>query len=43
LTWIPFRYNDELPYDREWIEKLVVDEKYLTLVYESDEMIKGFI
>lgn len=43
LDMDPFKYNDELPYDREWIEKLVVDERCLTLVYETDGIIKGFI
>jgi N-acetylglutamate synthase-like GNAT family acetyltransferase len=43
LDMDPFKYSDELPYDRSWIEKLVIDERCLTLVYETEGMIKGFI
>jgi predicted N-acetyltransferase YhbS len=43
LDMDPFKYSDELPYDRSWIEKLVVNERCLTLVYESEGIIKGFI
>ena len=38
-----FKYSDELPYDRSWIEQLVINERCLTLVYETEGMIKGFI
>ena len=39
----PFKYNDDVPYDREWIEQLVLNKKCLTLVYETEGQIKGFI
>ncbi len=38
-----FKYNDDVPFDREWIEQLVIHKKCLTLVYETEGMIKGFI
>jgi len=43
LDMEPFKYNEEIPYDREWIEQLVVNERCLTLVYETEGQIKGFI
>jgi ribosomal protein S18 acetylase RimI-like enzyme len=43
LDMEPFKYNDEVPYDREWIEQLVLNERCLTLVYETEGQIKGFI
>jgi len=43
LNMEPFKYNDEVPYDREWIEQLVQNERCLTLVYETEGQLKGFI
>ena len=43
LDMEPFKYNDEIPYDRTWIEQLVVNERCLTLVYENEGQLKGFI
>ncbi|MEI6753936.1 MAG: GNAT family N-acetyltransferase [Paludibacter sp.] len=43
LDMEPFKYNEEVPYDRSWIEQLVVNDRCLTLVYETDGEIKGFI
>ena len=43
LDMEPFKYNDEIPYDRIWIEQLVVNERCLTLVYENEGQLKGFI
>jgi N-acetylglutamate synthase-like GNAT family acetyltransferase len=43
LDMEPFKYNDDIPYSREWIEQLVVNERCLTLVYVSEGEIKGFI
>ena len=43
LDMEPFKYNDEIPYERSWIEQLVTNERCLTLVYENDGLIKGFI
>ena len=43
LDMDPFKYNDDLPYQRAWIEQLVVNERCLTLVYENEGKIKGFI
>ena len=43
LDMEPFKYNDEIPYDRIWIEQLVVNERCLTLVYENEGLLKGFI
>lgn len=43
LDMEPFKYNEEVPYDRTWIEQLVVNDRCLTLVYENEEQIKGFI
>jgi ribosomal protein S18 acetylase RimI-like enzyme len=43
LDMEPFKYNEEVPYDRSWIEQLVVNERCLTLVYETEGQIKGFI
>lgn len=43
LDMEPFKYDDGLPYDRSWIEQLVVNERCLTLVYETDGLMKGFI
>ena len=43
LDMEPFKYNDELPYEREWIEKLALSKKCLTLVYVTEGEIKGFI
>ena len=43
LDMDPFKYNDEVPYERSWIEQLVINERCLTLVYETEGHIKGFI
>jgi ribosomal protein S18 acetylase RimI-like enzyme len=43
LDMDPFKYNDEVPYERSWIEQLVINERCLTLVYETEGQIKGFI
>jgi ribosomal protein S18 acetylase RimI-like enzyme len=43
LDMEPFKYNDEVPYERSWIEQLVTNERCLTLVYENEGEIKGFI
>jgi len=43
LDMEPFKYNEDIPYDRSWIEQLVTNERCLTLVYETDGVIKGFI
>jgi len=43
LDMEPFKYNDEVPYDRSWIEQLVLNERCITLVYENEGEIKGFI
>ena len=43
LDMKPFKYDDEIPYERSWIEQLVTNERCLTLVYENDGLIKGFI
>jgi ribosomal protein S18 acetylase RimI-like enzyme len=43
LDMEPFKYDDDLPYSREWIEQLVVNDRCLTLVYETEGEIKGFI
>lgn len=43
LDMEPFKYDEGVPYERAWIEQLVMNERCLTLVYESDDEIKGFI
>jgi ribosomal protein S18 acetylase RimI-like enzyme len=43
LDMEPFKYDDGLPYERSWIEQLVVNERCITLVYETENQIKGFI
>jgi len=43
LDMEPFKYDDNLPYERSWIEQLVLNERCLTLVYENENQIKGFI
>ena len=43
LDMEPFKYNDEVPYDRSWIEQLVMNNRCLTLVYETEGQMKGFI
>ena len=43
LDMEPFKYNEESPYDREWIEQLVQNDRCVTLVYETEGQIKGFI
>ena len=43
LDMEPFKYDDGLPYERSWIEQLVTNERCLTLLYETDGLIKGFI
>ena len=43
LDMVPFKYNEEVPYDRSWIEQLVMSDRCLTLVYETEGEIKGFI
>jgi len=43
LDMEPFKYDENVPYNRAWIEQLVQNERCLTLVYESEGKIKGFI
>jgi ribosomal protein S18 acetylase RimI-like enzyme len=43
LDMEPFKYDENVPYDRSWIEQLVLNERCLTLVYENEKEIKGFI
>jgi ribosomal protein S18 acetylase RimI-like enzyme len=43
LDMNPFKYNEEVPYERSWIEQLVTNDRCLTLVYENEGEIKGFI
>ena len=43
LDMEPFKYNEEVPYDRDWIEQLVQNDRCVTLVYETEGRIKGFI
>ena len=43
LDMEPFKYDENIPYERSWIEQLVINERCLTLVYESEGEIKGFI
>lgn len=43
LDMEPFKYNEEVPYERSWIEQLVLNDRCLTLVYENEGEIKGFI
>jgi ribosomal protein S18 acetylase RimI-like enzyme len=43
LDMDPFKYNEDVPYDRTWIEQLVLNERCLTFVYENEGEIKGFI
>ncbi|MFT3754246.1 MAG: GNAT family N-acetyltransferase [Paludibacter sp.] len=43
LDMEPFKYDENVPYDRSWIEQLVLNERCLTLVYENEGEIKGFI
>jgi N-acetylglutamate synthase-like GNAT family acetyltransferase len=43
LDMEPFKYSDEVPYERSWIEQLVLNDRCLTLVYENEGEIKGFI
>ena len=43
LDMEPFKYNEEVPYERSWIQELVLNERCLTLVYETEGEIKGFI
>jgi ribosomal protein S18 acetylase RimI-like enzyme len=43
LDMEPFKYDDEIPFEISWIEQLVTNERCLTLVYENDGQIKGFI
>src|ERR1035437_8418 len=43
LDMEPFKYNEDIPYDRSWIEQLVLNDRCLTLVYETEGQIKGFI
>jgi len=43
LDMEPFKYDENVPYERSWIEQLVVNERCLTLVYENEGQIKGFI
>lgn len=39
----PFKSDENIPYDRSWIEQLVLNDRCLTLVYENNGQIKGFI
>lgn len=43
LDMEPFKYDDNVPYERTWIEQLVTNERCRTLVYETNGEIKGFI
>ena len=43
LDMEPFKYDENVPYDRSWIEQLVTNDRCLTLVYETEGEIKGFI
>ena len=43
LDMEPFKYNEEVPYDRLWLEQLVLNDRCVTLVYETEGEIKGFI
>ncbi len=43
LDMEPFKYDDNVPYERSWIEQLVMNERCVTLVYENEGEIKGFI
>ena len=43
LDMEPFKYDEIVPYDRSWIEQLVTNDRCLTLVYETEGEIKGFI
>ena len=43
LDMEPFKYNEDVPYERTWIEQLVTNDRCLTLVYENEGEIKGFI
>jgi len=43
LDMEPFKYDENVPYDRSWIEQLVLNDRCLTLVYETEGEIKGFI
>jgi ribosomal protein S18 acetylase RimI-like enzyme len=43
LDMEPFKYDDNVPYERSWIELLVLNERCVTLVYENEGEIKGFI
>lgn len=43
LDMEPFKYDENVPYDRTWIEQLIVNERCITLVYETEGQIKGFI
>ena len=43
LDMEPFKYDENLPYDREWIVELVTNRRCVTLVYETEGEIKGFI
>jgi hypothetical protein len=40
LDMEPFKYDENVPYDRSWIEQLVVNERCMTLVYETGNEIK---
>jgi ribosomal protein S18 acetylase RimI-like enzyme len=43
LDMEPFKYDENVPYDRLWIEQLVENERCLSLVYANEGQIKGFI
>ena len=43
LDMEPFKYNEEVRYDRQWIEQLVLNDRCVTLIYETQGQIKGFI
>ena len=43
LDMEPFKYNEDVPYERTWIEQLATNDRCLTLVYENKGEIKGFI
>ena len=43
LDMEPFKYTEEVRYDRQWIEQLVLNDRCVTLIYETEGQIKGFI
>ncbi|HRU63835.1 MAG TPA: GNAT family N-acetyltransferase [Paludibacteraceae bacterium] len=43
LDMEPFKYDNSLPYQRSWIKQLIMNKRCITLVYETEGIIKGFI